>query len=106
MTVHRWPYHENDRAIAERKTTGHIKLVTKKNGTIVGASILGANAGEMINMWALAVKQKIKLKDVAGYISPYPTMTEIGKRAAVSSFAPLTRKPFIRSVIGLLRKFG
>ena len=106
VTVHRWPYHENDRAIAERKTVGHIKLVTKKNGTIVGASILGANAGEMINMWALAVKQKIKLKDVAGYISPYPTMTEIGKRAAVSSFAPLTRKPLIRSIIGFLRKFG
>jgi len=106
VAVHRWPYHENDRAIAERKTTGHIKLITRKNGVIVGASILGANAGEMINMWALAVKQKIKLKDVAGYISPYPTMSEIGKRAAVSSFAPLTRKPFIRWIIGLLRKLG
>jgi len=106
VAVHRWPYHENDRAIAERKTTGHIKLITRKNGVIVGASILGANAGEMINMWALAVKQKIKLKDVAGYISPYPTMSEIGKRAAVSSFAPLTRKAFIRWIIGLLRKLG
>ncbi len=106
VAIHRWPYHENDRAIAERKTTGHIKLITKKNGTIVGVSILGANAGEMINMWALAVKQKLKLKDVTGYISPYPTMSEIGKRAAVSSFAPLTRKPLIRWVIGLLRKFG
>ncbi len=104
--VYRWPYHENDRAIAERKTTGHIKMITRKNGQIVGVSILGANAGEMINMWALAISKKHKLGDIAGYISPYPTMTEIGKRAAVSSFAPMARKPLIRGVVNFLRRFG
>ena len=106
IQILRWPYHENDRAQAERKTTGMIKMVTTKKGKILGVSIAGANAGEMINMWALAVSKSMTVKDVAGYIPPYPTMSEIGKRAAVTHFIPYTNKPWIRSLIGFLRKFG
>lgn len=104
--VLRFPYHENDRAIAERKTTGMIKMISNKKGKILGVTIAGANAGEMINMWALALSKDMSVKDVASYIPPYPTMSEIGKRAATSFYAPLTRKPFIRSVIKFLRVFG
>ncbi|WP_075995447.1 dihydrolipoyl dehydrogenase family protein [Salaquimonas pukyongi] len=104
--VLRWPYHENDRAIAEGKTAGMIKMITDRKGRILGVGIAGTGAGEMINMWALAISQKMKVKDVAGYIPPYPTMAEIGKRAAITYFAPMTRKPFVRSLIGFLRKFG
>ncbi|MCF6321841.1 MAG: FAD-dependent oxidoreductase [Rhizobiaceae bacterium] len=106
IRVLRWPYHENDRALAERKTTGMIKLVTNKKGKILGASIAGHNAGEMINIWALAISKKMSLRDVTAYIPPYPTMSEIGKRAAVTYFAPLTRKPIIRGIISFLQKFG
>lgn len=104
--VLRFPYHENDRAIAERKTSGMIKMISNKKGKILGVTIAGANAGEMINMWALALSKDMSVKDVASYIPPYPTMSEIGKRAATSFYAPLTRKPFIRSVIKFLRIFG
>lgn len=104
--VLRFPYHENDRAIAERKTSGMIKMISNKKGKILGVTIAGANAGEMINMWALALSKDMTIKDVASYIPPYPTMSEIGKRAATSFYAPLTRKPFIRSVIKFLRIFG
>lgn len=106
IQILRWPYHENDRAQAERKTAGMVKMVTTKKGKILGVSIAGANAGEMINMWALAVSKSLTVKDVAGYIPPYPTMSEIGKRAAVTHFIPYTNKPWIRSLIGFLRKFG
>lgn len=106
IRVLRWPYAENDRARAEHKTTGLIKLVTRKNGQIEGASIVGHNAGEMINFWALAISKNMKASDIAGYVSPYPTMTEIGKRAATSYYIPTTRKPFIRKLIGFLRIFG
>lgn len=106
IQILRWPYHENDRAQAERKTAGMVKMVTNKKGKILGVSIAGANAGEMINMWALAVSKSMTVKDVAGYIPPYPTMSEIGKRAAVTYFVPYTNKPWIRSLIGFLRKFG
>lgn len=106
IKILRWPYADNDRAVAEGKTTGFIKLIAAKNGRLLGASIVGHGAGEMINFWALALSQNLKLKDIAAYIPPYPTLTEIGKRAAVSSFAPLTRKGWIRGIIGFLQKFG
>lgn len=104
--VLRWPYVENDRAQAEGKTDGLIKMVTNKKGKILGVSIAGAGAGEMINMWALAITNKMKLSDVRGFVPAYPTMTEIGKRAAITFYAPITRKPFIRRVITFLRRFG
>ncbi len=106
IKVLRWPYHENDRAQAERKTTGLIKLITNKKGLIVGVSIAGVGAGEMINMWSLAITNKMKLGDVVGFISPYPTLSEMGKRAAITNYTPLARKPIIRSVIRFLQKFG
>ncbi|MEX0344325.1 MAG: NAD(P)/FAD-dependent oxidoreductase [Rhizobiaceae bacterium] len=106
VKVLRWPYAENDRAQAERKTTGLIKLVTSKKGKILGVSIVGANAGEMINLWALAISKSMTVRDIAGYVPPYPTMTEIGKRAAITYYAEATRKPFVRWLVGFLRKFG
>ena len=106
VKVLRWDYKDNDRAVAERKTEGMIKMIARPNGLIVGVSIVGANAGEMINMWALAISRKTKLKHVAGYISPYPSMSEIGKRAAVSSFAELAKNRFLRFVIRQLAKLG
>lgn len=106
INVLRWPYAENDRAQAERKTEGLVKIITDKKGKILGASIAGANAGEMINVFALAISQKMKVQDLRGYIAPYPTMTEIGKRAATSFSAPATRNPWVRRVIKFLRMFG
>ena len=104
--VLRWPYVENDRAQAERKTDGLIKMITDKKGRILGVSIAGSGAGEMINMWALAVANKMKLSDVRGFVPAYPTMGEIGKRAAITYYAPMTRKPFVRKLLTFLRRFG
>lgn len=104
--VLRWPYAENDRAQAERATTGFIKLVTSGRGRVLGATIVGANAGEMINLWALAVTKKLSVRDMAGYVPPYPTMSEIGKRASMSYFSSAARKPLVRRLIGFLRLFG
>ena len=106
ITVLRWPFHENDRAQAERKTEGMVKLVTTRKGKILGATIVGAGAGEMINMWALALANSMKVGDVVSYVPPYPTMSEAGKRAVVTYYVPLTRKPLVRWIINMLRKFG
>jgi pyruvate/2-oxoglutarate dehydrogenase complex dihydrolipoamide dehydrogenase (E3) component len=106
ISVLRWPFHENDRAQAERRTTGMVKVVADRKGRILGASIVGTNAGELINFWALAVSRKLTLRDVVGYVAPYPTLSEAGRRAAVSFYAPIARKPWIRSLIGFLRRFG
>ena len=96
MRILRWPYAENDRAQAERKTEGHIKVVVGRNGKILGASIVGANAGEMISLWALALCPRDEPRDIAAFVPPYPTMGEIGKRAAITYFAGMARKPLVR----------
>ena len=106
VSVLRWPYHENDRAQAERETVGHIKVVTAKNGRILGATIVGAQAGELISMWSLAISQKMKIKAMTGWISPYPTLSEINKRAAYRYYATAPSSPLVRKIIGFLAKFG
>jgi pyruvate/2-oxoglutarate dehydrogenase complex dihydrolipoamide dehydrogenase (E3) component len=105
-TVLKWNYGENDRAQAERKTAGLVKVVTDKKGRILGAGIAGPGAGETINLWALAVAKKLSVRDIASYVPPYPTLAEAGRRAAVSFYAPQTSRPLVRSVIGFLRRFG
>jgi pyruvate/2-oxoglutarate dehydrogenase complex dihydrolipoamide dehydrogenase (E3) component len=106
IAVLRWPYHENDRAQTERETVGQIKVVTAKNGTILGATIVGAQAGELIQMWALAISQKMKIKAMIGWISPYPTLGEINKRAAYRYYATAPNNPKVRKIIKFLAKFG
>lgn len=106
IRVLRWPYAENDRAQAERRTEGHVKMVTDGRGKILGVAIAGANAGEVINMWALALSKGMKVGDVAAYVPPYPTMGEIGKRAAITYFTGATRKPLVRRIVRFLRIFG
>jgi pyruvate/2-oxoglutarate dehydrogenase complex dihydrolipoamide dehydrogenase (E3) component len=106
VTILRWPYAENDRAQAERKTRGHIKLIVGRRERILGVGIVGANAGEMIGFWTLALSKDMRLRDVAGHIPPYPTMSEIGKRAAITYFLAATRKPMVRRLVRFLRVFG
>jgi pyruvate/2-oxoglutarate dehydrogenase complex dihydrolipoamide dehydrogenase (E3) component len=106
IRVLRWPYHENDRAQAERATAGHIKVVTDRRGTVLGATIAGASAGELITAWTLAVSQRLNVKAVAGIVVPYPTFSEIGKRAAITYFTPSLTSNWVRRIIGLLRRLG
>ncbi len=104
--VLRWPYHENDRAQAERATHGHVKVITSAKGVILGAGIVGEHAGELIQIWSLAVSQKMNIKAMTDWIAPYPTLGEINKRAAYRYFSSFGAKPIVRQVIGLLKKLG
>jgi pyruvate/2-oxoglutarate dehydrogenase complex dihydrolipoamide dehydrogenase (E3) component len=102
----RWPFAENDRAQAERRTEGHIKVIASAKGAVLGATIVGKGAGELITPWTLAIRQGLKLKDMAGVVIPYPTFSEVSRRAAITAFTPLTTKPALRRLIGFLRRFG
>jgi Pyruvate/2-oxoglutarate dehydrogenase complex, dihydrolipoamide dehydrogenase (E3) component, and related enzymes len=102
----RWPYHENDRAQAERETGGHIKVITDKKGRILGATIVGAQAGELIALWTLAIAQKLNIRALTGIVLPYPTLTEIGKRVAIDFFTPSLTRPLLRRIITWLRILG
>ncbi|HEY9037447.1 MAG TPA: FAD-dependent oxidoreductase [Roseovarius sp.] len=87
LEVVRHEYTHNDRAIAERKTVGLIKLMVVR-GRPVGASIVGAQAGELIGLWALALANDMKMSQIAGMVAPYPTLGEVNKRAAGTYFSP------------------
>ena len=106
LTILRWPYSENDRARAERKTEGHIKLVAATNGDLLGVTIAGAGASELIGVWTLALSKGLGMKDMASAIPLHPTMGEIGKNAAITYFASKARRPLMRSVVRLLQLFG
>jgi pyruvate/2-oxoglutarate dehydrogenase complex dihydrolipoamide dehydrogenase (E3) component len=106
IRVLRWPYRENDRAQAERETTGHIKVVTTRRGRILGAAIVGNGAGELIGTWALALARGLNIRAIAGMVMPYPTLGEVGKRAAITYFTPGLTGFLVRRIIALLRRFG
>jgi pyruvate/2-oxoglutarate dehydrogenase complex dihydrolipoamide dehydrogenase (E3) component len=106
VQVLRWPYHENDRAQAERETSGHIKVVTSERGKVLGATIVGASAGELITTWTLAISQQLNIRSLAGIIIPYPTLSEVGKRAAITYFMPRLRSKWLRHIVVWLRRFG
>lgn len=106
IRVLRWPYAENDRAQAERDTGGLIKVITDAKGRILGATIVGAHAGEIIQMWGFAIQNGMKIGKMTAFVSPYPTLTEIGKRAAVNFYKPSLSNPWLRRAIAFLRRFG
>ncbi len=105
LEVVRFPYHHNDRAIAERKTKGLIKVMVLK-GRPVGVSIVGYQAGELINLWALALANNMKMSQIAAMVSPYPTIGEVNKRAAGAYFSPrLFESDMVKKVVGFVQRF-
>ena len=101
----RWSFAENDRANAERKNAGFAKIVTDRKGRILGATIVGPHAGELILPWVMAVSGKWKIGKMAGVIAPYPTLSEVGKRAAGSWFAPRLFNDRTKRIVRFLQRF-
>ena len=106
IRILRWPYADNDRAQAERTTHGFIKAITRKNGEILGCTIVGAEAGELIQLWVMALAKRMRVGDLTGLVLPYPTLSELSKRVAYTFYQPSLSSRFLRAVIDFLRRFG
>lgn len=104
IRVARWDFHENDRAIAERQTKGFVKVITTRKGLILGVSIIGTQAGELIGMWALAITKQLKVGDITSMIAPYPTLGEASKRAAGAWYTPTLFSDKTRKIVRFLQK--
>lgn len=100
------PYRESDRAQTERRTEGQLKLVVGRHGRLLGGGVAGVEAGELTNLLALAVARRMSLRALQDFISPYPTFSEIGKRAATAYFAPYARRGVIRAAVRFLALWG
>lgn len=103
-TVH-FDFEENDRSIAERDLVGGVKLYLDSKSKIIGASCVGSQAGEIINTVSLAMAGGLKLSQISSMISPYPTRTEVVKRAASSHFTAAIFGPKAKVLSGFWTKF-
>ncbi|WP_417675496.1 dihydrolipoyl dehydrogenase family protein [Roseibium sp.] len=106
VRVLRADYAGNDRARAEGKTVGCLKLIAGPGGRLLGADIVGTQAGEIVNLLSLAVSQKMTMKALAGFVAPYPTLGELVRRAAISYYGDAPKNPWVRRVVQFLRIFG
>jgi pyruvate/2-oxoglutarate dehydrogenase complex dihydrolipoamide dehydrogenase (E3) component len=73
VRVTRWEMAQTDRAVCEHDTNGFIKVVHKKDGALLGATIVAGRAGEAITEFVIALQHKFKVSDLAGAIHVYPT---------------------------------
>jgi len=94
--VLRFPFQDIDRAMTDGQTAGLTKLVIHK-GRILGASILGPHAGELIHEIALAMKTGAGIGDISATIHAYPTLAQIHRRTVNTwygrkLFSPGTRR--------------
>jgi pyruvate/2-oxoglutarate dehydrogenase complex dihydrolipoamide dehydrogenase (E3) component len=97
---------QNDRAQTERTTDGMVKAMVTRRGRILGASIAGPHAGELIQPWVLAMSSNLKISALANMIAPYPTLGEASKRAAGSFYTPSLFSERTRRIVRFLRRFG
>ena len=101
IRVYRYNFDHIDRAKTEGDTTGLVKIICNKNGKVLGCSILGEIAGDLISEIQVIKTLEIRLKKLAGVIHPYPTYAEvfnkIGKKALIDSLFDLP-------LVGLFRK--
>lgn len=81
--VTRYDLDELDRAIAEGERTGFVKILTAAGSDrILGATVIGENAGEILAEITFAMKHKMGLRKILATIHPYPTWSEATKYAA------------------------
>ena len=102
IKVLRWTFAENDRAQTERETDGMIKVITDTRGHVLGATMVGPHAGDLIQLWCLVISARLKISTVASFVPPYPTLGEVSKRAAGSYYTETLFGPRTRALVKFL----
>lgn len=95
---------DNDRAQAEGSTTGFAKIVTHKK-RIIGATLVGEHAGELIHEFVWAVKQRMKVTDLNKVIRVYPTLAKITQAVGTEATLETLRSPFVQKWFKRYLKF-
>lgn len=107
VKIRTWRMDHTDRAVCENDRNGFIKVIVKKDGAIAGATIVNGRAGESITEFIVAMKQKIKIADLAGAIHAYPTYStpvqQLAAEMAIESTLSGTTGKLIRGVSKLIR---
>ncbi len=107
VQTYAWPLEQVDRAMTDGSTQGFIKVVYKRSGRLLGATIVGGRASEMIHEWILAIDQGLKISDLANSIHVYPTYSmgsmQVASRITVAQLLGGISGRIIRRVTRLMR---
>ena len=103
VTVWREDFAHNDRAITERSTEGFVKVI-KKGRKVVGATIVGKHAGDLLLPWSMAISGKSSAFGLSSLIVPYPNRAEHSKAAAFASNETLVFNKWTRKWAAFLAR--
>ncbi|MGB5439465.1 MAG: FAD-dependent oxidoreductase [Gammaproteobacteria bacterium] len=92
-----------DRAFTDGEQAGFLKILISK-GRVLGAALVGAQAGELIHELALAMKVNAKVKDIAELVHAYPNYAQVHRRTINSSYSHLLKARKVRFLVGLLNR--
>ena len=104
--VTRWTFADNDLARARRATYGVAKLLTDRSGKIIGAGVVGAGAGELISLFALAMANGLSARDLARFVAPDPSLSQIAMRLGAEFLRNEAKSPWMQRWIALYRLLG
>jgi pyruvate/2-oxoglutarate dehydrogenase complex dihydrolipoamide dehydrogenase (E3) component len=103
IKVYTTPYANSDRATTDVEKEGLLKVITDEKGLILGAHIVGANAGEIIQGFLIAKSQKIPLSKLAQTMFMYPTLSELIKKTAAKPLVEKGNKPLVKLLLKILK---
>ena len=107
ISVFRWDMSHTDRAICEDDREGFIKVITEKDGRLLGATVVNARAGEAITEFIVAMKHGLKVSDLAGAIHAYPTYStpvqQLAAEVATGNFLAGMPAKIIRGISKMIR---
>jgi pyruvate/2-oxoglutarate dehydrogenase complex dihydrolipoamide dehydrogenase (E3) component len=95
VKVYKVNFTENDRAQTDGATVGFAKIVTNK-GIIVGATLVGEHAGELIHEFVWAMKENLKVSDLNKIIRVYPTLAKIVQAVGTEATLESLKSPFVQ----------
>ncbi len=105
--AYRFPYSKVDRAVTESESAGFIRVYAKpSSGKILGADVVGTNAGELISEYALAMKNGVSLRRMSDTIHPYPTFGLGARRAADQWYVQKQSPTLVRILKTIFRYRG
>ena len=96
----------NDHARAAQTGAGLLKVITDRNGRLLGAGIVGPGADSLLSVWCLALAQKLHLADLAEMILPYPSLSGLAQDIAMQAAARRLTRPFMQRAMRFVRKLG
>ena len=105
LKISRVNFSENDRAITDNKKLGWIEIYIYRN-LVVGASVIGIGAGELLNFWSFMISNRISIYKVAKTGFAYPTLGEVNKKLVTNYISPkIFKNRGIRNLVWLAQRY-